>query len=408
MTVDIDINNYDYSLPEERIAKYPLPNRDDSNLLVNIGNGYSKECFRDISHYLPVNGFMVFNQTKVIPARLFFRRETGSMIEIFCLEPYEPSDYQICFATTSSCRFKCMVGNLKRFKDRVRLVTDHCDASQKAVLEELDLTASLVERTDNTCIVEFRWNGGESFSRVMEMCGNMPIPPYLNRETEELDYTRYQTTYARWEGSVAAPTAGLHFTDRVMDSIRSRGIDIDYVTLHVGAGTFLPVKSDNVAEHNMHSEPFVVTRAFLEKLLSHVGSGRLIAVGTTSTRTLESLYYLGVHCIERGAPGVVEQWEPYREQGYDISTKESLSSLVKYLENNNLDKLTARTRLIIVPGFKYRMADYLVTNFHQPKSTLLLLIAAFIGDQWRDMYRFAMDNGFRFLSYGDSSLLKRC
>lgn len=408
MTVDIDINNYDYSLPEERIAKYPLLNRDDSNLLVNIGDGYSKECFRDISHFLPANGFMVFNQTKVIPARLFFRRETGSLIEIFCLEPYEPSDYQICFATTSSCRFKCMVGNLKRFKDRVRLVTDHCDTSQKAVLEELDLTASLVERIDNTCIVEFRWNGGESFSRVMEMCGNMPIPPYLNRETEELDYTRYQTTYARWEGSVAAPTAGLHFTDRVMESIRSRGIDINYVTLHVGAGTFLPVKSDNVAEHNMHSEPFVVTRAFLEKLIKHVGSGNLIAVGTTSTRTLESLYYLGVHCIERGAPGVVEQWEPYREQGYDISTKESLSLLIKYLEDNNLDKLTARTRLIIVPGFRYRMADYLVTNFHQPKSTLLLLIAAFIGDQWRDMYRFAMDNGFRFLSYGDSSLLKRC
>ncbi|MBR3743805.1 MAG: S-adenosylmethionine:tRNA ribosyltransferase-isomerase [Bacteroidales bacterium] len=408
MTVDIDINNYDYSLPEERIAKYPLPNRDDSNLLVNVGEGYSKKCFRDISRYLPENGFMVFNQTKVIPARLFFRRDTGSLIEIFCLEPYEPSDYQICFATTSSCRFKCMVGNLKRFKDRVRLVTDHCDASQRSVLEGLDLTATLVERTDNTCIVEFNWYGGESFSRVMEMCGNMPIPPYLNRETEALDYTRYQTTYARWEGSVAAPTAGLHFTDRVMDSIRSRGIDIDYVTLHVGAGTFLPVKSDNVAEHNMHSEPFVVTLAFLEKLLSHVGSGKLIAVGTTSTRTLESLYYLGVHCIERGAPGVVEQWEPYREQGYDISTKDALSSLIKYLENNNLDKLTARTRLIIVPGFKYRMADYLVTNFHQPKSTLLLLIAAFIGDQWRDMYRFAMDNGFRFLSYGDSSLLTRC
>ena len=408
MTVDIDINNYDYSLPEERIAKYPLPNRDDSNLLVNVGDGYSKECFRDISHFLPENGFMVFNQTKVIPARLFFRRDTGSLIEIFCLEPYEPSDYQICFATTSSCRFKCMVGNLKRFKDRVRLVTDHCDASQRSVLEGLDLTASLVERTDNTCIVEFNWNGGESFSRVMEMCGNMPIPPYLNRETEALDYTRYQTTYARWEGSVAAPTAGLHFTDRVMDSIRSRGIDIDYVTLHVGAGTFLPVKSDNVAEHNMHSEPFVVTLAFLEKLLKHVGSGKLIAVGTTSTRTLESLYYLGVHCIERGEPGVVEQWEPYREQGYDVSTKDALSSLIKYLKDNNLDKLTARTRLIIVPGFKYRMADYLVTNFHQPKSTLLLLIAAFIGDQWRNMYRFAMDNGFRFLSYGDSSLLKRC
>ena len=407
MPIDIDINNYDYPLPEGRIAKYPLPNRDDSNLLVNLGYGFSKQSFRNIAGFLPENALMVFNQTKVIPARLFFRRETGALIEIFCLEPYEPSDYQICFATTSSCRFKCMVGNLKRFKDSVTLVTDHCNGTDRQQLEAMNLTATPVERIDNTCIVEFTWRGGESFSRVMEMCGNMPIPPYLNRDTEELDYTRYQTTYARWEGSVAAPTAGLHFTDRVMEDIRSRGIDTDYVTLHVGAGTFLPVKSGNVAEHNMHSEPFVVDRSFLEKLLGYIGTGRVISVGTTSTRTLESLYYLGVHCIERGEPGFVDQWEPYREQGYEFTTVESISALVKYLKDNNLDKLTARTRLIIVPGFKYRIVDYLVTNFHQPKSTLLLLIAAFIGEEWRDMYRFALDNGFRFLSYGDSSLLKR-
>ena len=407
MTIDIDINNYDYPLPEERIAKYPLPNRDDSNLLVNLGEGFGKHPFRSIAGFLPENALMVFNQTKVIPARLFFRRETGALIEIFCLEPYEPSDYQICFATTSSCRFKCMVGNLKRFKGPVTLVTDHCNGADRAQLESLNLTATPVERIDNTCIVEFSWQGGESFSKVMEMCGNMPIPPYLNRDTEELDYTRYQTTYARWEGSVAAPTAGLHFTERVMEDIRSRGIDTDYVTLHVGAGTFLPVKSDNVAEHNMHSEPFVVERAFLEKLLAYIGTGRVISVGTTSTRTLESLYYLGVHCIEHGEPGFVDQWEPYREQGYEFTTVESISALVKYLKNNNLDKLTARTRLIIVPGFTYRVVDYLVTNFHQPKSTLLLLIAAFIGEEWRQMYRFALDNGFRFLSYGDSSLLKR-
>lgn len=407
MTIDIDINNYDYPLPEARIAKYPLPNRDDSNLLVNLGDGFGKHPFRNIACFLPENSLMVFNQTKVIPARLFFRRETGALIEIFCLEPYEPSDYQVCFATTSSCRFKCMVGNLKRFKGPVTLVTDHCNGSDRAQLESLNLTATPVERIDNTCIVEFSWKGGESFSKVMEMCGNMPIPPYLNRDTEELDYTRYQTTYARWDGSVAAPTAGLHFTERVMDDIRGRGIDIDYVTLHVGAGTFLPVKSDNVAEHNMHSEPFVVERAFLEKLLGYIGTGRVISVGTTSTRTLESLYYLGVHCIEMGEPGFVDQWEPYREQGYRFTTVESISALVKYLKDNNLDKLTARTRLIIVPGFIYRVVDYLVTNFHQPKSTLLLLIAAFIGDEWRQMYRFALDNGFRFLSYGDSSLLKR-
>ena len=407
MTVNIDINSYDYPLPEGRIAKYPLDNRDDSNLLVNLDGSFSKHSFREIPDFLPENSLMVFNETKVIPARLFFRRESGALIEIFCLEPYQPSDYQLCFASTSSCRFKCMVGNLKRFKEPVKLVTDHCAGADSLVLGSFDLTATPLERIDNTCIVEFAWKGGESFSRVMELCGNMPIPPYLNRDTEELDYTRYQTTYARWEGSVAAPTAGLHFTDRVMAAIRSRGIDTDYVTLHVGAGTFLPVKSRNVAEHNMHSEPFVVTRAFLEKLMGYVGTGRVISVGTTSTRTLESLYYLGIHCIERGEPGMVDQWEPYREEGYDITVKESIAALIKYLEDSGLDKLTARTRLIIVPGFKYRMVDYLVTNFHQPKSTLLLLIAAFIGEGWRDMYRFALDNGFRFLSYGDSSLLKR-
>ena len=407
MTVDIDINDYDYPLPEERIAKYPLPNRDDSTLLVNNDGNFRKESFRSIPSFLPENALMVFNETKVIPARLFFRRESGALIEIFCLEPYEPSDYQLCFAANSTCRFKCMVGNLKRFKGPVTLVTDHCSGEDSVELAQLSLTATPVERQDNTCIVEFSWQGGDSFSQVMQMCGNMPIPPYLNRDTEDLDYTRYQTTYARWEGSVAAPTAGLHFTERVMDEIRGKGIDTDYVTLHVGAGTFLPVKSRNVAEHNMHSEPFVVTKSFLEKLLCYIGSGRVISVGTTSTRTLESLYYLGVHCIERGEPDVVDQWEPYREEGYSITTAESIGAIVKYLTDNNLDRLTARTRLIIVPGFKYRIVDYLVTNFHQPKSTLLLLIAAFIGEQWREMYRFALDNGFRFLSYGDSSLLKR-
>ena len=407
MIPTIDIEDYNYPLPDERIAKYPLANRDDSRLLVNLDGNFRKEQFRSIPEFLPQDAFMVFNETKVIPARLFFRRDTGALIEIFCLEPSEPSDYQLCFATTASCRFKCMVGNLKRFKGVVSLVTDHCHGGEREQLEALQLQAAMVERTDNTCIVEFTWRGGASFSSVMQMCGNMPIPPYLNRDTQDLDYTRYQTTYARWEGSVAAPTAGLHFTPEVMEAIRARNIDIDYVTLHVGAGTFLPVKSRNVAEHNMHSEPFVVTKTFLEKLLGNVGLGKVIAVGTTSTRTLESLYYLGVHCIEKGEPGDVVQWEPYRDQGYKYTAAESLTALVKYLNNNNLEKLTARTSLIIVPGFNYRIIDYLVTNFHQPKSTLLLLIAALIGDGWRQMYRFALDNGFRFLSYGDSSLLKK-
>ena len=406
MRQDIDIDQYDYPLPEERIAKFPLARRDDSKLLVNVDGTPREEAFRNIASLLPEGALMVFNETKVIPARLFFRRDTGALIEIFCLEPHEPSDYQICFATTSSCCFKCMVGNLKRFKGTVSLVTDHCKGSDASLLESLQLKATMVERIDNTCIVEFTWLGGESFSRVMELCGNMPIPPYLNRDTVESDYERYQTTYARWEGSVAAPTAGLHFTPEVMDDIRARHIDIEYVTLHVGAGTFLPVKSRNVAEHTMHSEPFVVTKSFLENLSDRLSKGRVIAVGTTSTRTLESLYYLGVHCLEGGEPGLVEQWEPYRERGYSYTAKESVDALVKYLDDNALDKLTARTRLIIVPGFEYRIVEYLVTNFHQPKSTLLLLIAALVGDGWRDMYRFALDHNFRFLSYGDSSLLR--
>ena len=406
MCPDIDINDYDYPLPEERIAKYPLERRDGSKLLVNVDGTPRQEAFCNIADLLPEGSLMVFNETKVIPARLFFRRDTGALIEIFCLEPYEPSDYQLCFACNSMCRFKCMVGNLKRFKGAVSLVTDHCNGTDRAQIEALDLKATMVERLDNTCIVEFTWSGGDSFSHVMTLCGNMPIPPYLNRDTVESDYERYQTTYARWEGSVAAPTAGLHFTPEVMQSIRDRNIDIEYVTLHVGAGTFLPVKSRNVAEHNMHSEPFVVSKAFLAKLSARLEKERVIAVGTTSTRTLESLYFLGVHCLEGGLPDLVEQWEPYRDQGYAYSAKEAIYALIKYLDDNNLDKLTARTRLIIVPGFKYRIVEYLVTNFHQPKSTLLLLIAALVGDGWRDMYRFALDHGFRFLSYGDSSLLR--
>ncbi len=407
MIPDIDINEYDYPLPEERIAKYPLPNRDDSKLLLNIDGNPREERFRDIAKFLPCDSLMVFNQTKVIPARLFFKRDTGALIEIFCLEPYEPSDYQLCFASTSSCSFKCMVGNLKRFKGIVSLVTDHFGGEGRAAIDALCLKAEMVERLEGTCIVRFSWAGGLSFSAVMSLCGNMPIPPYLNRDSEEIDYTRYQTTYAREEGSVAAPTAGLHFTSSEMEQIAAKGIDIEYLTLHVGAGTFLPVKSRNVAEHTMHSEPFEVTLEFLNKLNGILGNGNVIAVGTTSTRTLESLYYVGVHCIERGTPDDVLQWEPYRDGGYSYSANEALYAIIKYLNDNNLKKIIARTSLIIVPGFEYRIIDYLVTNFHQPKSTLLLLITALIGGGWRDMYSFALDHGFRFLSYGDSSLLKR-
>lgn len=440
MIPQILIDDYDYPLPDERIAKFPLPVRDSSKLLVNTDGCFRAEQFRNIAAFLPEGALMVFNETKVVPARLFFRRDTGAMIEIFCLEPVEPSDYQLCFATTEKCRFKAIVGNLKRWKGGVlSLAVDECYCHENPAVAELDLKAEMVERVDNTCIVEFSWKGGVPFSKVIELAGNMPIPPYLNRDTQDVDYVRYQTTYARNEGSVAAPTAGLHFTPAVMDDIRAKGISTEYLTLHVGAGTFLPVKSHNVAEHTMHSEPFEVKKSFLQNLSAALDGGAhaavgeaaageasageagagetaagstakarpVISVGTTSTRTLESLYYIGVHCIELGEPQVVQQWEPYRDEGYSYSAKEAIGAIINYLDANDKDSIIARTSLIILPGFKYRIIDYLVTNFHQPKSTLLLLIAALIGQEWRGMYDFALANGFRFLSYGDSSLLKR-
>ncbi|MCF0173508.1 MAG: S-adenosylmethionine:tRNA ribosyltransferase-isomerase [Bacteroidales bacterium] len=407
MIPNIKIEDYNYPLPEHRIAKYPLENRDDSKLLVNTDGIFRCERFRDIAGFLPEDSFMVFNETKVVPARLFFKRETGAVIEIFCLEPSYPEDYQQCFSTTERCRWKAIVGNLKKWKgDRLTLMCDHCASGQRDKIAAINLKAELVERTDNTCIVEFSWAGGISFSQVITVCGNVPIPPYLNRETEPIDIARYQTTYARRDGSVAAPTAGLHFTERVMADIEAKGIEPGYVTLHVGAGTFLPVKSEFVADHNMHSEPFVVTLDFLERLETALAAENVIAVGTTSVRTLESLYYLGVHCIESGAPGSVAQWEPYRDHGYGHTAEDAIGALVNYLKKNNQNKIVARTCLIIMPGFEYRIVKYIVTNFHQPKSTLLLLVSAAIGDGWRDMYQFALDNDFRFLSYGDSSLLK--
>ena len=408
MIPQILIDDYDYPLPDERIAKFPLPVRDSSKLLVNTDGCFRAEQFRNIAAFLPEGALMVFNETKVVSARLFFRRDTGAMIEIFCLEPVEPSDYQLCFATTEKCRFKAIVGNLKRWKGGVlSLAVDECYCHENPAVAELDLKAEMVERVDNTCIVEFSWKGGVPFSKVIELAGNMPIPPYLNRDTQDVDYVRYQTTYARNEGSVAAPTAGLHFTPAVMDDIRAKGISTEYLTLHVGAGTFLPVKSHNVAEHTMHSEPFEVKKSFLQTLSAALDVRPVISVGTTSTRTLESLYYIGVHCIELGEPQVVQQWEPYRDEGYSYSAKEAIDAIINYLDANDKDSIIARTSLIILPGFKYRIIDYLVTNFHQPKSTLLLLIAALIGQEWRGMYDFALANGFRFLSYGDSSLLKR-
>ena len=397
----IKISDYNYPLPDERIAKYPLQHRDASKLLVYDGKQPSHYKFKDIAQFLPEDSIMVFNDTKVVPARLHFQRETGAHIEIFCLEPVMPEEYVSMFAATDRCRWKCIVGNVKRWKnDTLRLYNPDGDAQIKS----MDLKADLVERTGETSIVEFSWNDSLPFSRVLEICGSVPIPPYLNRETEAIDLERYQTLYARFRGSVAAPTAGLHFTEAVLDDIRKKKIQTETICLHVGAGTFLPVKSELVAEHNMHREPFVVTLTFLEKLLRR--TGKLIAVGTTSVRTLESLYFIGVKCIEEGAPSDVRQWEPYlREYGYTV--EEALAALVGYMKDNSLEQLQLGTSIIIVPGYEFRVVDILVTNFHQPQSTLLLLISAFVKGCWKNIYDYALANDFRFLSYGDSSLLFR-
>lgn len=401
MIPEIHIEEYNYPLPDERIAKYPLAQRDASKLLCYKDKNITENRFSDISSILPADHLMVFNDTKVVPARLHFQRPTGAHIEIFCLEPIQPEEYVSMFAVTDSCRWKCIVGNVKRWKDDILTLYN---PSEDPGVVNMALKAKLIERQGETSIVEFSWDNGAPFSQVLEVCGNIPIPPYLNRETEDIDLERYQTLYARYRGSVAAPTAGLHFTEQVLDKIKAKNIDIQTVCLHVGAGTFLPVKSSLVSEHNMHREPFVVTAEFLKKLRGSIG--KVIAVGTTSVRTLESLYYIGVSCIEKGVPADVDQWAPYSRE-YSYSLGEALDALIGYLEANGMSSIQIGTRIIIVPGYQFKVVNVLVTNFHQPQSTLLLLISAFVAGDWHAIYDFALANEFRFLSYGDSSVLFR-
>ena len=390
MIPEIHIEDYNYALDSARIAKYPLERRDSSKLLHYAKGAVNEYIFRQLPELLPAGALMVFNDTKVVPARLHFRKPTGAHIEIFCLEPVDPVEYNLAFAATAACSWKCVIGNAKKWKGER--------------LENPFLHAELLGRDGQTGVVRFSWEGGEPFSRMLELAGTVPIPPYLNRESEAIDTERYQTLYARIRGSVAAPTAGLHFTEVVLQAIRARGIDTQTVCLHVGAGTFLPVKSSLVSEHPMHREPFVVTRALLQALRD--GKRPLVAVGTTSVRTLESLYYIGVSCIEQGRPADVEQWAPYTRE-YPYSTQEALDAILAWLDRTGQDALVAGTRIIIVPGFRFRLVQYLVTNFHQPESTLILLVSAFVKGDWRTIYDYALGHGFRFLSYGDSSLLER-
>ena len=395
---DISIEEYDYPLPEERIAKYPLPERDASNLLVLKDNKIKKSQFKHIGDFLPKDALLVFNETKVIRARLQFHKATGSRIEIFCLEPEK--DYQVAFSATSPVRWKCLIGNSKRWKEG--LLSMELTVGGKPVV----LSAERVFQNDQYAEIEFSWTPATlPFASVLEAAGEIPLPPYLHRDAEPDDRDRYQTVFARYDGSVAAPTAGLHFTQPLIAALRKQGFEFDEVTLHVGAGTFKPVATDTIGEHAMHSETIVVRKSLIQNLISHFGKP-IIPVGTTSTRTLESLYWIGVMLKEQGMalrPLHVEQWFPYEDHA-PLMAAEALQNIVDYLDEHGLTRLEASTALMIAPSYKMRVITGLITNFHQPKSTLLLLVSALIGERWKDCYRFALDNGFRFLSYGDSCL----
>ena len=406
-TRQISISDYDYSLPDSRIAKFPLSQRDHSRLLVYNKGTIQSSLFCHLPDFLPEGALMVFNNTRVIQARLYFHKQTGALIEVFLLEPAQPADYEQVFQTTASCTWTCMVGNLKKWKGEV-LRRDFEVAGQVVTL-----TATRREPSGEYYKVEFQWSTPAdaqkvSFADILEAAGELPIPPYLNRKTQESDKTTYQTVYSRIKGSVAAPTAGLHFTDDVLRAVDQRGIEREEVTLHVGAGTFKPVKSETIEGHAMHTEYICVKRQTIEKLIRHQASA--IAVGTTSVRTLESLYYIG-RKLQKNAEAAedelcVGQWEPYDDDGQGhLSPTDALRNILLWLDRNHLNALHSFTRIIIAPGYEYKIVKMLITNFHQPRSTLLLLVSAFLKGDWRRVYDYALANDFRFLSYGDSSLL---
>lgn len=398
---DIRIEEFSYELPEERIAKYPVEQRDSSQLLVYRHGGCDTRHFHDIHEELERGDLLIYNNTRVIHARLHFQKETGAAVEVFCLEPHAPADYAMIFQTTDNCEWECLVGNSKKWKE------GSLSAYVTIKNEVIELTATRLSKEEGMSnIIRFEWDNDRfTFGELLEHFGELPIPPYLNRATEASDLTTYQTVYSRVEGSVAAPTAGLHFTKDVLRRLILLGVNEDEVTLHVGAGTFQPVKSETIGDHPMHKETISVRKQTIELLIKNLG--HVVAVGTTSVRTLESLYYIGLQLMKDDSEReiMVEQWEPY-DNLEEVSVETSLQAIVNYLTKHHLPNIEAETRIIIVPSYKFRIVNKLITNFHQPKSTLLLLIAAFVGeDKWRTIYDYALANNFRFLSYGDSSLL---
>lgn len=400
-TEQIRIEEFNYPLPDERIAKFPLTKRDESKLLVYRNGKIDEAVFKQLSDYLPQGSMLVYNNTRVIQARMLFQKETGAQIEVFCLEPVIPHDYALVFQQTESCSWLCLVGNLKKWKEGALHKTIRMDD------KEVVLSAERIKTTGDSHLVRFSWNNPQvTFAELLDAAGILPIPPYLHRETRESDLQTYQTVYSKIKGSVAAPTAGLHFTPEVLAGLDAKGFTREEVTLHVGAGTFKPVKSEVIGDHEMHTEFISVRRSAIENIRTNLG--RIIAVGTTSVRTLESLYYMGRTLVNNpdATPEelVVTQWTPYHDTE-EVTAHEALTALLDYLGRNQTDTLLSATQIMIAPGYEFKIVKGIITNFHQPKSTLLLLISAFVNGNWKSIYNYALDNDFRFLSYGDSSLL---
>ena len=400
-TEQIRIEEFNYPLPDERIAKFPLTKRDESKLLVYRNGKIDEAVFKQLSDYLPQGSMLVYNNTRVIQARMLFQKETGAQIEVFCLEPVIPHDYALVFQQTESCSWLCLVGNLKKWKEGALHKTIRMDD------KEVVLSAERIKTTGDSHLVRFSWNNPQvTFAELLDAAGILPIPPYLHRETRESDLQTYQTVYSKIKGSVAAPTAGLHFTPEVLAGLDAKGFTREEVTLHVGAGTFKPVKSEVIGDHEMHTEFISVRRSAIENIRTNLG--RVIAVGTTSVRTLESLYYMGRTLVNNpdatSEELVVTQWTPYHDTE-EVTTHEALTALLDYLDRNQTDTLLSATQIMIAPGYEFKIVKGIITNFHQPKSTLLLLISAFVNGNWKSIYNYALDNDFRFLSYGDSSLL---
>jgi S-adenosylmethionine:tRNA ribosyltransferase-isomerase len=398
---NISAKEYNYTLPEDKIAKYPLNERDASNLLIYDQGRIKKEIFRNIPDYIQDDYLLVFNNAEVVYSRLKFKKETGAKIEIFCLEPIEPQEYNLAFQSNQKTIWRCLVGNLKKWKTGE--LKKEISVNEKIAI----LTARKKQRDSNYVDIEFSWDNQDiTFSDILDHSGIVPIPPYLKRDSEKIDKTRYQTIYSRVKGSVAAPTAGLHFTKSVMNKLKENNIPFSEITLHVGAGTFRPVKAETVAEHEMHTEHFSVSLKTIEELIKN--QKRILAIGTTSVRTLESLYWLGQKInnlnSQKNDRIKLNQWD-HLELPSEISLKESLKYIAEHLKVHQLESLNASTQIMITPGYQFKVIDAMVTNFHQPQSTLLMLIAAFVGEDWEKIYEFALNNNFRFLSYGDSSLL---